>query len=83
MVNHAYLVHGFEPKNEREHVLRWLWITDQQSGIQILIGEYGYWTGYPGPDTLLHMVEVYDALLLGTDVMVAPYTLTTPAGGWG
>jgi hypothetical protein len=76
-------VHGTEPKNEPEHVQRWQWITDRHPGIQVIIGEYGYWTGYPGHDAWLHMLQAYDALLSGTNVMVALYTLTTAAGGWG
>lgn len=82
VVDHAYLVHGSDPTEEPEHTLRWKWITDRWPGIQVLIGEYGKFPKFPGVETWLQMVAAYDAMLRGTGVKFAGYTLTTPAGGW-
>lgn len=82
VVDHAYLLHGVEPEKEPENVLRWKWITQRHPGIQVVVGEYGKIPGYPGLNNWLHLVQAYDALLAGTNVMAACYTLTTPAGGW-
>ncbi len=82
VVDHAYLIHGVEPKAEPENVLRFKWITDRHPGIPIIVGEFAKFPAYPGVANWLHLVRAYDALLGDMNALAACYTLTTLAGGW-